>query len=336
MKTKPRYALSVLLALCFVIESAAQDTAADAVKKDREPRGATPVPDIVETVADIVYKTVDGQSIALDLYRLKGKSYENAPLIIWTHGGGFAKGSKEGAVKHNSAVMLPLLLQHGYLVASLDYRLCTPDNDKVRVVQCMTDCKDAVRFLVKNSARYGINPARIVTIGSSAGGGIALVLAMSGDADLPGDSALAKYSAPIKCAVSWFGPTDMREMGKTRPGRDRSQAIFTTVNRNDPHQTEIISAMWYMEKRTAKVPMLLVHGDSDLTVLPRQSSAMKAGGDRLGFPIDYVPVKNMRHGFNGTDKGPITPTLDEIWQTTVAFILKNNGGEELPGGKKTN
>ena len=32
-----------------------------------------------------------------------------------------------------------------------------------------------------------------------------------------------------------------------------------------------------------------------------------------------------RHGFNGTDQGPITPALDEIWKATVAFILKNNG-----------
>jgi len=282
------------------------------------------VPDDVETVADIVYKTIAGQKLALDLYRLKGKTYANAPLIIWAHGGGFAKGSKEGAVKHNPEVMLPLLAQHGYLVASLDYRLCTPDNDKVRVVQCMTDCKDAVRFLVKNRAQYGIDTTRMVTIGSSAGGGIALVLAISEDVDLPGDPELAKFSAPIKCAVSWFGPTDMRDMGKSRPGRDRSQAIFTTANRNDPHQTEIISPMWYMEKRKDKVSALLVHGDRDTTVLQSQSIEMKAAADRLGFPIEYLPVTNMRHGFNGTDKGPITPALDDIWKATVAFILKYN------------
>ena len=305
-----------LMALPSLAETQAPGTKADARRA---------VPDNVETVADIVYKTIDGQKLALDLYRLKGKTYKDAPLIIWTHGGGFAKGSKEGAVKHNPEVMLPLLAQHGYLVASVDYRLCTPDNDKVRVVQCMTDCKDAARFLVKNSAQYGIDTTRIVTIGSSAGGGIALVLAMSEDVDLPGDSELAKFSAPVKCAVSWFGPTDMRDMGKSRPGRDRSQAIFTVANRNDPHQTEIISPMWYMEKRKDKVATLLVHGDSDITVLQSQSIAMKAAGDRLGFPVEYLPVTNMRHGFNGTDKGPITPALDDIWKTTVAFILKNNG-----------
>ena len=292
--------------------------------KGTEANARRAVPDDVETMANIVYKTIDGRKLALDLYRMKGKTYENAPLIIWTHGGGFAKGSKEGAVKHNPEVMLPLLSQHGYLVASVEYRLCTPDNDKVRVVQCMTDCKDAVRFLVKNSSQYGIDTTRIATIGSSAGGGIALMLAMSEDADLPGDPELTQVSAPIKCAVSWFGPTDMRDMGKSRPGRDRSQSIFTAANRNDPHQTEIISPMWYMEKRKDKVPTLLVHGDSDTTVLQSQSIAMKAAGDRLGFPIEYLPVTNMRHGFNGTDKGPITPALDEIWKATVAFVLKNN------------
>ena len=67
-----------------------------------------------------------------------------------------------------------------------------PKVDGAKVVDCSNDCKDAVRFLVKNHATYGINPARIATLGSSAGGGLALLMPLTKDTDLPGDPELAK------------------------------------------------------------------------------------------------------------------------------------------------
>jgi acetyl esterase/lipase len=69
--------------------------------------------------------------------------------------------------------------EHGYLVASLNYRLCAPGGAKL--VDSSTDCKDAVRFLVKNIAAYGIDTGRIASMGTSSGGSLALLLPLCAD-----------------------------------------------------------------------------------------------------------------------------------------------------------
>jgi len=291
-------------------------------REEKIPRSLLPVPSAIEVESDIVYKTVGGEKLALDLYRVKDRKYDQAPLIIWIHGGGYTKGSKEGAVKHNADLMVPLLMEHGYLVASLDYRFVALKGPKL--IDCMTDCMDAVRFLARNSDRFGLDPARMVSIGSSAGGGLALMMALAQDGELLGDPELAKTSAFARTAVSWFGVTDFlkakREASRTE---DHFAELFDTSQEGD-RQYEIVSPVWHMLRRTEKVPVLLVHGDGDKTVPFEQSVWMDAEAKRTGFPVEFVPVKNMRHGFQPTGKGDITPPLSEIWKLTLEFILKNN------------
>ena len=110
------------------------------------------------------------ESIALDIYGMKGKHYEHAPLLVFIHGGGYSGSSKQEIMARLGDIFLPLLREHGYRVASLNYRLCTVKGPKM--IDCSTDCKDAMRFLVKNSETYGIDPQRMATLGSSAGGNL--------------------------------------------------------------------------------------------------------------------------------------------------------------------
>lgn len=297
-----------------------------AAKKEskRAAKDRGPLPEDIETQSDIVYKAVGGQKLALDLYRVKGKTYEKAPLIIFIHGGGYVGGNKQGAVKRAPDLFLPLMREHGYLVASLDYRLCAAKGPKL--VDCSTDCKDAVRFLVKNSAAYGIDPARIATMGTSAGGSLAMIQPLTQDADLPGDPDLAKVPVAVKCAVSWFGCTDFTKMEGFREQKvqDRGPVLFKGSAEADKHEREIVSPVYYMLQAKGKTPVLLVHGDSDQTVPQPQSIWMNDEAKRIGFPIEFVNVKNAGHGFQDTGKGPISPSMQDIYKLTLDFILKNN------------
>jgi len=307
-----------------LLTAGVQTDASSATKswEEKIPRSLLPVPAAIEMESDIVYKTVGGEKLALDLYRVKGRKYDQAPLIIWIHGGGYTKGSKDGAVKHNADLMVPLLMEHGYLVASLDYRFVALKGPKL--IDCQTDCMDAIRFLAKNSARFGLDPSRMVSIGSSAGGSLALMLALAQDGDLLGDPELAKTIAFAHTAISWFGVTDfLKAKREASRSEDHFAALFDTSQEGD-RQYEIVSPVWNMLKRTDKVPLLLVHGDGDKTVPFEQSVWMDAEAKRIGFPVQFVPVKNMRHGFQPTGKGDITPPLSEIWKLTLEFILKNN------------
>jgi acetyl esterase/lipase len=301
----------------------------DGTKAERAPRTAAGEPAGLELQADIVYKTVGGEKIALDLYRLKGRRYENAPLAIWIHGGGYVKGDKEGAVRGNAAVFGPLMEQHGYLVASLNYRLCTLDGPKVP--DCTTDCKDAVRFLVKNAATFGFDPARIVVLGASAGGGLALLVALTADGDFAGAPELAGQRAPVRAAVSYFGVTDFaHKSAEFARGDEKLPILFRPGDRDDARLLASVSPVSYLSGHKAPPPMLLVHGELDPVVPYSQSVWMDAEAKRLGVPMEFVRVKNMRHGFQPGAGGTMAPALDDIWRATVDFVVKHNP----PAGKQ--
>ena len=65
------------------------------------------------------------------------------------------------------------LTHKGVTCASIEYRLA--DGGAAKVIDSAADCKDAVRFLVKHADAYGLDPQRIGTFGSSAGGHLTFV-----------------------------------------------------------------------------------------------------------------------------------------------------------------
>ena len=284
-----------------------------------------PLPNDIELKSDLVYKTAAGKSISLDLYGVKGKHYDRAPLAVFIHGGGYVGGDKR-AVQGHADIFLPLLREHGYRVASLNYRLCTLDGAKL--IDCSTDCKDALRFLVKNGADYGIDSNHIASMGTSAGGSLSLLLPLTKDDDLPGDPLLAKYPSRAKCAVAWFGATDftqrdlLQDVGAAKV-EQKTPILFKSAPGADMHECELVSPVWYMKRNAVKPPLLLVHGDSDQTAPPRQSAWMHSEALKLGVPVTFISVKNAGHGFKEA-KGAISPTKDEINKLTLKFILENN------------
>ena len=85
-----------------------------------------------------------------------------APLVIFVHGGGWKRGSKDNATGPWKA---PHYTGLGYAYASINYRL-VPD---ATVEQQGADVAGSVRYLIDNAARLGFDPSRIVIMGHSAG-----------------------------------------------------------------------------------------------------------------------------------------------------------------------
>ena len=287
---------------------------------------AAALPSDVALQSDIVYKSVAGTSVALDLYRLKGKTYSQAPLLVFIHGGGYVGGDKQGILRRHADVFGPLLRDHGYQVASVNYRLCTSLGSKL--LDCSTDCKDAVRFLVKHSSKFGIDARRIAAMGTSAGGSLALLLPLTKDDDLPGDAALAKQPAHVTCAVSWFGCTDFSQLDlikefQSQKVSQRLPMLFTSAPDKIRRECELVSPAWYLRRDSAKVPLLLVHGENDSTVPLSQSTWLDGEARKLGAPVELLVVKKAGHGFKDVP-GPISPSRDEINRRARAFILEHN------------
>ncbi|WP_062355648.1 alpha/beta hydrolase [Herbidospora yilanensis] len=88
-----------------------------------------------------------------------------AAAVYWIHGGGMIMGD------HRFGLADPLAwaVELGLVVVSVDYRLAPEHPDPAPV----EDCYRGLVWLAENAADLGIDPARIVVAGGSAGGGLA-------------------------------------------------------------------------------------------------------------------------------------------------------------------
>ncbi|MFP6647502.1 MAG: alpha/beta hydrolase [Candidatus Latescibacterota bacterium] len=83
------------------------------------------------------------------------------------------------------------MTEFGFAVAVIECRL-PPDAIAPAAVH---DCKSAVRWLRAHGAEYGLAVERIGTLGSSAGGHLSAMMAVSGVSQLEGDGGNADVSS---------------------------------------------------------------------------------------------------------------------------------------------
>jgi acetyl esterase/lipase len=137
------------------------------------PGGASPVPRVpqgVKTHRDLAYVVNGHERQKLDLF-VPEKADGPLPLIIWIHGGGWQNGSKDGCPPLRNGYT-----EHGYAVASINYRL---SGHAVFPAQ-IEDCKAAIRWLRAHAEEYSLDPQRFGVWGSSAGGHLAALVGTSG------------------------------------------------------------------------------------------------------------------------------------------------------------
>lgn len=137
--------------------------------------------------------------LKLDLY-LPSATTQPVPCIVVIQGGGFMARNGKGFrnfARHFAA--------NGFAAATIAYR-GRPENTWQTTV---ADTKTAVRYLRKVSGNYGIDPKRIGAMGRSAGGTLAVMLAVSGD-DTPqaADTEHSEFSSEIQAAVGICGIYD--------------------------------------------------------------------------------------------------------------------------------
>jgi len=138
---------------------------------ERETRWGNPA----VTLTEVVYATRPGyRPLHLDLYRAAGVNVPR-PLVVVVHGGGWAHANpRVGAAFKDFPSVLAYLVQRGYVVASIEYRLSGEAPFPAQV----DDLEAALRFLRDDATRFGIDPARVGLWGLSAGAQIAALQAV--------------------------------------------------------------------------------------------------------------------------------------------------------------
>ena len=281
-----------------------------------------------ERKLNIVYKQISGRELQLDLYyptKTSDAVYSGHPVIFYTHGGGWAAGSKQGIAKSSFSAVFGKLLDHGFAVASVNYRLCKMESG-ITMRDCVIDSKDAVRYLSKNGDTLNLDPARFFVMGDSAGGQIAQMLLLSSPETLPGDQELAPVSYKMVAGVSWYGPSDFEKIDLFNHDdradfRDRFGPRILGSNPDAGSKLERyreMSPINYLSKDSA--PLMMIQGDKDTTIPVKHAYHMKQKADAVKAPVEIMIIRNAGHNWRKVD-ADIDPSRDAIIERTVQFFV---------------
>ncbi|OUT62207.1 MAG: lipase [Rhodopirellula sp. TMED11] len=274
---------------------------------------------------EVTYKTVGDKALKLDLYYPKPKPDQPVPVVVFTHGGGWAAGSRYKAASGLFARVFTRLLDEGFAVAPVSYRLAKKDSN-VAMRDCVIDCKDAIRYLAKHSDTLGIDPQQVFVMGDSAGGHLAQMLLLTSPDQLTGDPDLKDASYHMVAGVSWYGPadfetTDLFNHDDRANFRDRFGPRIMQSNTGSSDKLtryREVSPVNYLTKDSA--PLLMIQGDKDTTIPVKHAYFMQKKAKQIGAPVEVMIIRNSGHNWRAVD-GKVTPTTDEIVKRTVDFLI---------------
>lgn len=240
------------------------------------------------THQDVVYATVDGKQLLLDLYMPAGGT--RPPLVVAVHGGQWRRGTKENP---------PLsFVKAGFAVASLEFRQST----EARFPAAVHDIKAAVRFLRARAAQYGYSADRIAIAGASSGGHYAaLVGVTNGHRDLEGTVGdYPNESSDVEAILSYYGASDLTTiLAQSTPygvgvrGPALALLLGDAVD-SAPELARLASPVFHVDRDDP--PLLLFHGDQDPQMPINQSHELEGAYERLGLDVRFVVVHGAGHG----------------------------------------
>jgi acetyl esterase/lipase len=243
--------------------------------------------------ADVEYARVGDQRLMLDLYLPPqvAPKVDRPPLIVWIHGGAWRSGSRKD-------IPLGPLVDRGYAVASVDYRLSTVARFPAQV----HDIKAAIRFLKAKEAESGYDASRIAVAGNSAGGHLAaLVGVTNGHTELEGKvGGQLDQKSDVQAIISLYGMSNLTTIlaQSTPHGLSVRVPALQLLLGGQPEEVSqlarLASPVFHVDARDP--PLLLIHGDQDPQAPINQSHELQGRYEALKLPHQFVVLHGSKHG----------------------------------------
>jgi acetyl esterase/lipase len=271
----------------------------------------------------VEFATVEGfRPLLLDLYLPVASG--SCPAIVYLHGGGWAVGTRRRfgrALASWSPTALDRVAQAGFAVATIDYRL----SGEAKFPAQLHDAKAAIRWVRGNSSGLGIDPARVITWGESAGGHLAMLAGLTGDRpDL--DGSIGEHlgqSSAVSGVIDWYGPMNLLSLGSQHPpGSDKrpddadswESTMVGVPLQTDPARTLAASPISYVHSDAP--PVQIHHGNADTLVPYAQSVEFADALRAAGGTVELITVEGSDHFWIGA------PDLDAIFESSLAFARR--------------
>ena len=202
---------------------------------------------------------------------------------------------------------LATLVEEGFPVASVDYRLSTEAKFPAQI----HDLKAAIRFLRQHGGRWAILTEKIVIAGDSAGAHLAALAGVSnGHAELEGQIGNDRpQSSDVQGIISFYGGANLTTILKqsTPHGlKVRVPALELLLGGQPddlPAVARLASPVFHVDR--SDPPLLLLHGDQDPQMPINQSHELCGAYKKVGAPVQFEVVHGAAHGgdaFYDTDR----------------------------------
>jgi len=236
-----------------------------------------------------------------------------AGAVLWVHGGGWLAGDRRYFPPTlEPGELAEAVLARGLAFVAVDYRLSAESPFPAQ----LHDVKAAIRYVRRFAEVFGIDPDRLGALGESAGGHLVAMLALTaGTPALDGVEGVATGRTDLAAVVDWYGVHDF-DHWTSAPGSDIPDAIGMVLGAaaDSPERlarSAAASPLTYVSSSAA--PMLLIHGDADVTVPFSQSEELLAAGTAAGMDIELVRVPDADHCFIGYEDVPSLVAQSVDW-----------------------
>jgi acetyl esterase/lipase len=271
-----RFLLLLLLVVGFNFLVEAQLTEDSSYKPVEYPKGYT-------SSLNVVYTQVKGWDGLLDLY-LPPKAEKPAALMINIHGGGWNHGVKESQTGFSA------FFKAGFAVANIEYRL----TGQATAPAAVEDVRCALLYLIKNSKDLNIDVNKIVVMGGSAGGHLALMAGMLGDNHIFDGNCTGVKNVKVAAIIDKYGITDVWDWAYGPNIKSKSATNWMGAKAKDSVFAKSVSPINYVSKKTP--PILIVHGDADPVVPYQQSVDFHKQLLNAGVVTKFITVEGGLHG----------------------------------------
>ncbi|HIA48644.1 MAG TPA: alpha/beta hydrolase [Candidatus Hydrogenedentes bacterium] len=239
---------------------------------------------------DVVYGQKEGMGLTFDVLQPE-RNRKGIGIILVSSGGWRSEKSnlseKVDARRRDHWAMG--LLHNGFTVFVVRHG----SGPRFQVPEMIEDIRRSVRFIRLNATDYAIDADKIGITSGSSGGHLALMVGTTGDdGDSGSKDPIERVSCRAQAIVSWFPPTDLVNWG-TKDGYKMIEKlqpemfsdVFGTVT-DLVKQLESISPIYHVTSDDP--PLLLIHGDKDLTVPIQQSKILKVKYEEAGLKVKLI------------------------------------------------
>jgi acetyl esterase/lipase len=246
-------------------------------------------PSGVERVPKVVYATVAGRALKLDVYRPASRP-DHCPVLVEIHGGGWMVGDR----RFDARPLMTRMARRGWVCLSIDYRLSRratwPDH--------IVDVKTALAWVREHVADYGGDADFVAVTGGSAGGHLAALAALT-----PNDDEYKPQQgteASVRACVSFYGVYDFdNSLGLRKPAEMRlvERHIVKVPQASNPDLYARAAPLGRVTQDAP--PFMVVQGTSDNLVFPAESRAFVARLRQISRqPVVYAEVPRGHHAFD--------------------------------------